>query len=1388
MESGNIMGKYFENKELDGLWARLVTATDKLSNTQGGSADGFLYKNVTLKGWNTYDYSTDAVTSGHCIPFDPRDYPNGTIIEIYDEQGSLRTSHTINISYGDPYINEYIGTDLLIGMDYDAWGSNGIYYDSEVDTVISVKVVQNNDSPEGDKTTGAGGLIDIHKKVLAKSGLTRGNPPKTFADYMKGIAVAARYMYHNPPSVEEAIPGPSGLHDIVFMLEAIASGGVIPTPPPSTEYIFTLSDDLVVSCNNPVYTTVSDIIIRVYKDGEFFAQVAGASGKVPFDLLEAANAEWVWDDLMTKTFHSGTYQVHVVGYDANGNEVSGTTNSVYYFNSEDAVIPNIHIESRDIVVGNLGDIINQSSARPYSCNVLVHTYDERIVWCMNNTIEDLASNGGCISIYDVISSCSDEVTESEIKSFQFVYEYEQYGIDALFAYSNIVSAEGWEDIDIPTPSIERARPYDYVKLTNRYDYESTSEEYSVEWYVNDTLVTTRSVYDDYGFDEIENYFGEIETYGKYVVKAKIVTSSGQTTEFSNPYTIGRLTSTSQNIDPYEDSLWLDGYYIEKPVVSRVSGRRVQVTLPTTAIRPEFAHVYINGNLVYTHTITDSARSLVINLPSDAPAGVMIIKFERNGVYSASSDPTEVLITERITVNNNDGILEMWSVYPNTTFYIDFKDPYDNVMYTTTVDSSNVLSDQSIALYNLHSCDYAHTGTQVTVKISVSSGEYEETIYLDDYYEYVSDRAGSLTEGGEFSCDEGETYYILRCCYGNTGSWYDQYSDTTYEGGADLSDYMTNGELYYVIYTRYDIGKDSVTFATNFVKYDEYAADIPEIEAYLSNEGEFIFNATPDWLRFTLEYLDGDVWITKYLQPTTDVYETSYYLSEYMTAPGEYRVSATFIYGDELDGRAYEVVTDTVIIVSSVDYGINSVWVNDAHDVEINYLDGYWPDRIDIMLYDVDNNFITSTTLYNDLDCFRLDRLDIPFGLQASCYLQVTATWSNGYKATNRSNDFMYSDDRTPELTYEISDSGNLIMECPGADCYDVSIRCYPNVESFRVFSSGVGASTSYNLNRLDSFADYRGQEVTIEIVARNDSNGGNALASAEFSVVWAWGAKITYSLDYETGDLFIDCDASVTTYQISAYMDGSFAHSTSIPGVENHINLIEEFGQYLHYEREVRFVVWAYTSAGTHSIEFNVTWMWTNTNYDFTISITEEPDDAYIECLGNEGITSYRFSIRGEHGESYGQYPVEAIDGKCYVGFKSYLLATTSALRYDYEYTVNVYAYNANGELVSNKDIAFRWHVYNNYQGDPSINYAENGTIYLNNYTDREYLCRIEYWMADMGESGELQYEYQDVYSSDGVVQMDYFEGTYMSGFTISIMWDADNEAWTNGTGFIMSY
>lgn len=179
------MGTYFTNKTLDGLWSRLVNATEKLCGDGGWTGTG----------------------------------------PIYEEDGYM----TIDIPSADEHV---------FPQDSISWGSNIgtlpiAITELDKDVVYAVtntrlSIIGYIEYKGGISNTGMKG---IHDALLSHFNLTHETPPTTPGDYMKGIAVAARFHKNGIIDTESR----NSLAEIVDLLKE--TGPVVPIISQNGDYI-----------------------------------------------------------------------------------------------------------------------------------------------------------------------------------------------------------------------------------------------------------------------------------------------------------------------------------------------------------------------------------------------------------------------------------------------------------------------------------------------------------------------------------------------------------------------------------------------------------------------------------------------------------------------------------------------------------------------------------------------------------------------------------------------------------------------------------------------------------------------------------------------------------------------------------------------------------------------------------------------------------------------------------------------------------------------------------------------------------------------------------------------------------------------------------------------
>jgi hypothetical protein len=156
------MGKYFNNEELDALWARLVNATESVT----GAAPAYRWVIENIKPPEDMpDYEPTFLIEGNYLT---------TIGDVYELEGVGGFHFTFPISLSELDTNKTYRILDAHTSQASGYGTGTLVYKYA----------------SGLKNTG---LTGIHDALINHFGLIHDNDPVTVGDYMKGIAVCSRY-------------------------------------------------------------------------------------------------------------------------------------------------------------------------------------------------------------------------------------------------------------------------------------------------------------------------------------------------------------------------------------------------------------------------------------------------------------------------------------------------------------------------------------------------------------------------------------------------------------------------------------------------------------------------------------------------------------------------------------------------------------------------------------------------------------------------------------------------------------------------------------------------------------------------------------------------------------------------------------------------------------------------------------------------------------------------------------------------------------------------------------------------------------------------------------------------------------------------------------------
>ena len=167
----------------------------------------------------------------------------------------------------------------------------GKYFTNETLDGLWTRLVNATKEITGSSLSNAG-IKGIHDALLSHYGLSHENTPTTPGDYMKGIAVAARYKKYG---TEE----PHMFWSLKQIVEEFEKAGLT----------FTLNDNFVLTASES-FAYYGDLYLVLYKDNEIFGSIRGADGTIPFNFLHTSS----WADDPPPTFSTGTYYATIAWY------------------------------------------------------------------------------------------------------------------------------------------------------------------------------------------------------------------------------------------------------------------------------------------------------------------------------------------------------------------------------------------------------------------------------------------------------------------------------------------------------------------------------------------------------------------------------------------------------------------------------------------------------------------------------------------------------------------------------------------------------------------------------------------------------------------------------------------------------------------------------------------------------------------------------------------------------------------------------------------------------------------------------------------------------------------------------------------------------------------
>lgn len=193
------MGTYFTNETLDALWARLVTATNNLIFTSSSEGWGpVVFDNSNMQGYVDLYPEFNVLTTIDAVEY-----------TIYNASGLNVKSGFGDYDPGNEYNNTTPLTDLPNGAYTVKITHESASMDSSIVGLTGTLIIGSiSTSPNT-------GMKGIHDALLSHFGLTHDNTPTTAGDYMKGIAVAARYKQQGYIN-----PNPSELWSLEQIVEA----------------------------------------------------------------------------------------------------------------------------------------------------------------------------------------------------------------------------------------------------------------------------------------------------------------------------------------------------------------------------------------------------------------------------------------------------------------------------------------------------------------------------------------------------------------------------------------------------------------------------------------------------------------------------------------------------------------------------------------------------------------------------------------------------------------------------------------------------------------------------------------------------------------------------------------------------------------------------------------------------------------------------------------------------------------------------------------------------------------------------------------------------------------------------------------------------------------
>lgn len=449
------MGKYFTNETLDGLWTRLVNATNALT-----------YDELKPK------YVTDKSSGSQYL------YLDGTTLR---SSGPNSGFWEIDLGGGETYhlpqdLDEISSYRYPISCDY--YASDSDYLDRDDTYRVMIDFNLNQESYHD--------IRHIHDALLIRFGLEHNKAPETPGDYMKGIAVAARYAANGYTDDTSK----NTLEQIVGMLEESSK--------PVEEYSLLLNNDLVMTIEpeHPYLDYYSgDIYCTLYNEaGAVVCEPTGAEGCIPFDFVSCAEDYGI--NIPAGRYYA-TCSFTWYHPETGSGSFAETSEPVYYEGGSAPVEPfdlSLTIEQNENTYTARAWILDPSySPVPDTIEISIYTEINAVDTLVGSKIyynksditidvRDIASSLNQYQEYRVYAVARKTGYENTSASGSFTWHFESTGGDVPPQFAVSIRVDGTDVIVTPTDYVTYYQFILYTKASEKYVSDATCFVYTGEEY------------------------------------------------------------------------------------------------------------------------------------------------------------------------------------------------------------------------------------------------------------------------------------------------------------------------------------------------------------------------------------------------------------------------------------------------------------------------------------------------------------------------------------------------------------------------------------------------------------------------------------------------------------------------------------------------------------------------------------------------------------------------------------------------------------------------------------------------------------------------------------------------------------------------------------------